>query len=277
MNGSFAAELLVLRRRASTWILLAIWAALSLLYGYLLPYITYRNNVAGPGRALPVELLPRQLVGNLIGGFPFYGGAIVLILGVLSFGSEYGWGTFKTLFTQRPGRLQVFAAKLLALALALVPFAVVTFALGAVASLLIARQEQAAVVWPPLSLLARGLLVAWLILAVWSAFGVMLAVLSRGIALAIGIGILYALAVEGLLSAFVNQVSLLRPLIKGFLRTNTYSLVKPLSTSVAASAAGPGAFGGPFVGSGQALLLLLAYLCLFLLVAAGLIRGRDVT
>jgi ABC-type transport system involved in multi-copper enzyme maturation permease subunit len=42
------------------------------------------------------------------------------MLGV--FGSEYGWDTLRTLFTQRPGRLQVLAAKLAALAIALVPF-----------------------------------------------------------------------------------------------------------------------------------------------------------
>ena len=38
------------------------------------------------------------------------------ILGVLSVGSEFGWGTWKTLLTQRPGRLTVFGAKLVALA-----------------------------------------------------------------------------------------------------------------------------------------------------------------
>ena len=44
------------------------------------------------------------------------------MLGVFALGSEYGWGTLKTLFTQRPGRLRVFAAKLAALGIVLVPF-----------------------------------------------------------------------------------------------------------------------------------------------------------
>ena len=41
-------------------------------------------------------------------GFPFFGGVLALMLGVLTLGSEYGWGTLRTLFTQGPGRLRVF-------------------------------------------------------------------------------------------------------------------------------------------------------------------------
>ena len=43
-------------------------------------------------------------------------------------------------------------------------------------------------------------------MAVWAALGVLLGVLTRGTALAIGIGILYGLVIEGLLSAFLDQV-----------------------------------------------------------------------
>ena len=49
MIGSISAELLVLRKRASTWILLAVWAVLGAFFGYVLPYTTYRN-ITGRGR-----------------------------------------------------------------------------------------------------------------------------------------------------------------------------------------------------------------------------------
>jgi ABC-2 type transport system permease protein len=202
VTGSVRAELLVLRKRASTWILLGIWATLALVFAYVVPYATYLNGSTPENLA---DVLPASLVGTLMGGFPFFGGVLALMLGVLAFGSEYGWGTLKTLFTQRPGRLHVFGAKLLALATALIAFVVAVFAIAALASYAIAVREGADVSWPSLSLCLRGLAAGWLILAVWAAFGVLLAVLFRGTALAIGVGILYAFVIEGLLGALATR------------------------------------------------------------------------
>jgi ABC-2 type transport system permease protein len=274
MVGSLRGELLVLRKRASTWILLSIWAALALVFAYVVPYAQYLN---GSTQASLADLFPANLVGTLMGGFPFFGGVLALMLGVLGFGSEYGWGTLKTLLTQRPGRLRVFAAKLLALAAVLVVFVLVVFALGALVSYAIAVREGADVAWPSTWLLLRGFAAGWLILAVWAAFGVLLAVLSRGTALAIGIGILYALVIEGLLSALATQVSLFDRLVEFFVRANGYSLVVPLGVSSDdAGDRGPGSFSGPFVAGEQALLVLASYLVVFIVVAALLLRRRDV-
>src|ERR687896_2684844 len=169
-------------------------------------------------------MLPEQLVGNVLVGFPFFGGVLILILGVLTLGSDYGWGTLKTLFTQRPSRLRVFAAKLGALGIVLVPFVLALFAAGTVASYVIAQIEGAPVDWPSAWLLVRALAAGWLILAVWAALGVLLGVLTRGTSLAIGVGILYALVIEGLLTAFADSISVLEPLTQVFLRANGYSL-----------------------------------------------------
>ena len=278
MSGSVAAELLVLRKRASTWILLAIWAALALFFSYVVPYVTYRNDGGGPLQVDLADLLPRRLVAGVSGGFPFFGGVFALMLGVLAFGSEYGWGTLRTLFTQRPGRLSVFAAKLIALATALVPFVLVVFLVGALSSYAIAQFEGAEVTWPSAWLLVRALAGGWLIMAVWTALGVLLAVLSRGTALAIGVGILYALVIEGLLSALADQVSVLEPLVEFFVRANAYSLVTGLGVSrddVAEN--GPGAFSGPYVDGEQAVVVLIVYLAAFLLLSGFLLRRRDVT
>ena len=274
MTRTVTAELLALRKRASSWILLAVWTTLALVFAYVVPYVTYLN---GSARDPLVDLLPHNLVGTLMGGFPFFGGVIALMLGVLALGCEYGWGTLKTLFTQRPGRLRVFAAKLVALAVALVPFVLVVFAVDSLASYTIALREGADLSPPSILFLLRGLAAEWLVLAVWAAFGVLLAVLSRGTALALGIGILYALVIEGLLSALATQVGLLDRLVEFFLRANAYSLVAGLGVSADQVADnGPGSFSGPFVDGAQALLVLGSYTAAFLVVTGWLLRRRDV-
>lgn len=272
MTGSIRAELLVMRKRLGNWILLGIWAMLALLFAYLVPYVTYLN-----GSGSLEALLPEQLVGTVMGGFPFFGGMLALMLAVLAVGSEYGWGTLRMLLSQRPGRLRVFGAKMVALAVALVAFVGVVFAAGALASTAIALREGAATQWPSTRLLLGALAAGWLILAAWAALGVLLAVLSRGTALAIGVGILWGLVIERLVSILVGEVTALDRLVDFFLRANAYSLVTPLGVSEADIAGnGPGAFEGPFVGGGQALLVLVVYTSAFLLLSGWLVRRRDV-
>jgi ABC-type transport system involved in multi-copper enzyme maturation permease subunit len=262
------------RKRASTWILLAIWAALALTFAYVVPYIQYTND---PERRSIAELLPESLVGTLLAGFPFFGGVLALMLGVLSVGSEYGWGTLKTLLTQGPGRLRIFAAKLIAVAATLLVFVLVAFLLGALSSLAIAANEGADVSWPDAWLLVRGLLGGWLVFAVWAALGILLAVVTRGTALATGIGILYAFVVEGLLSALAQEVSALDGLVEFFVRANGYSLVAVLGVNADdVSDRGPGSFSGPFVSGDQALVVLALYLAAFVVAAGWLLRRRDV-
>src|SRR5262249_49191035 len=139
------------------------------------------------------DFLPQSLTGTLLEGFPFFGGVFALMLGVFAFGSEYSWGTLTTLLTQRSRRTRVLASKLLALGVVLVGFVVSLFVAGAIASLVIARIEDAPANWPSAWLLLRALAAGWLMLAVWAAVGVLLGVLTCGTSLAIGVGILYAL------------------------------------------------------------------------------------
>jgi ABC-2 type transport system permease protein len=274
VTREIAAELLVLRKRAATWILLGIWTLLGVFFAYVIPYALDPEDATGGIETL----LPHSLAGNLIAGFPFFGGVFALMLGVFAFGSEYGWGTLKTLFTQRPGRFRVFTAKLAALAIALIPFVVVLFAAGAVASFVIAQIEGAPADWPSAWLLVRALAAGWLILAVWAALGVLLGIVTRGTSLAIGIGILYALVIEGLLSAFADSVGVLEPLTNVFLRANGYSIAAALGASVdSIESNGPGSFGGPFVASGQAVAVLAAFVAAFAAVSGTLLRRRDVT
>jgi ABC-type transport system involved in multi-copper enzyme maturation permease subunit len=281
MIGSIKAELLLLSKRAATWTLLGIWMALATFFGYILPYVSYRNDEPGANGQIPTSLddmLPHNFLGAMLGGFPFFGGVLILILGVMTLGSEYGWGTLKTLFSQRPGRLEVFGAKMIALGIWLLAFVAGSFIVGAAASYIIATVEDAAIDWPGMLSLLKGFAGAWLIMAVWAALGVLLGVLSRGTALAIGIGILYGLVIEGLISALFDQVDLLQPIIKVLIRANAYSLAAALGTSAEdASGNGPGAFSGPWVSGTQATSVLLLELGVFLVITAALLRRRDVS
>ena len=273
MTRQVIAELLVLRKRAATWILLGIWTLLGVFFAYVMPYALDPEDATGGIR----QFLPESLAGTLIDGFPFFGGVFALMLGVFALGSEYTWDTLKALFTQRPGRLRVFAAKLAALAIVLIPFVLVLFAAGAAASLVIAQIEGAPADYPSAWLLARAIAAGWLIMLPWAALGVLLGVVTRGTSLAIGVGILYALVIEGLLSAFADSVSVLEPLTQAFLRANGYSLAAALGASVdSIQSNGPGSYSGPIVGSAQALAVLVATAAAFAALAALVLRRRDV-
>jgi ABC-2 type transport system permease protein len=98
MTRDISAELLILRKRAAVWTLLGIWTLLGVFFSYVVPYaLDPEDATGGVG-----QFFPESLAGTLIGGFPFFGGVFALMLGVFAVGSEYGWGTLKTLFTQRP-------------------------------------------------------------------------------------------------------------------------------------------------------------------------------
>jgi len=272
------AETFLLRKRPGTWVILGIWAAVTLIFGYIFPYVGYQNGGGDFFEGLDV-MLPANLVATIGDGIPFYGGSLVLILGVLAVGSEYGWGTWKTVFTQRPSRSLVFGAKMTALGLATLPFVLVAYGIGAISSVSVALLEDGAMTWPSIATMTEGILSGWLVMSVWAATGVLLATWTRGTSLAIGIGILWALAFEGLLAAFANSVSWLEWLVDLLLRSNGYSLMRAVagaSEGDGPATDGPGAFNGPFVSATQAAVVLVAYLAVFLGGSLWLIRRRDV-
>jgi ABC-type transport system involved in multi-copper enzyme maturation permease subunit len=280
MANSIFAEVTLLRKRAATWTLLGIWLALSMLFSYGFPYFTYRGGSTFDGLTkadILASVIPSGIITTLSSGFPFYGGVIALMLGVLVLGSEFGWGTIKTAYTIGPGRLRLFAAKMIAVALILIPFVLIEFALGAIASTVIALTEGAPIHWPSPMEFVQAIAVGWFLLVVWATFGVLLAVVTRGTALAIGIGIIYALIIENLVGAFATSLTWLQPVVDQFLRASGYSLVRAAGLSLGGDANnGPGAFSGPFVSGVHAFAVLALYLVAFLTVSAVLLRRRDV-
>jgi ABC-2 type transport system permease protein len=74
MLASLSAELRKLRGRPATWLIAGVWLALSVVFGYLFPYLSYRGAFSGAGTAgTPAELvlaeaLPGRLAASAIQG-----------------------------------------------------------------------------------------------------------------------------------------------------------------------------------------------------------------
>jgi ABC-type transport system involved in multi-copper enzyme maturation permease subunit len=272
MWGNFRAEMIKIVRRPANWLLLAIAVGLGMLFTYVIPYAAYAGGTGGPtaDRGL-AAVLPEKLVGNAVGGLPVFLGAIMVILGVLAVGGEYGWETWKTVLTQGPSRLSVYAGKLAALAVAAFAVVVALFAAGAIASAVIAAVEDQPLAFPPVEDILVGLGGGWLLAAMWTAFGVLLAVLLRGVALALGLGLVWLLAVQNLLAL------LAAPLLSWVAELQKW-LPGPNAGAVAAAlGSAPDTPGvDPLVGGGSATLLVAAYLVAFCVLGGLILRRRDV-
>ncbi len=280
MLGSLSAELLKIRKRWAIRILVVIFVLVLVLLSYVLSYTIYKNPPPRFGENLPrgttiADLLSALYPPNFhrvaLSGAGGLGAAIAIILGVLVAGSEYGWGTYKTIFTQKPSRLTVWLAKFVALVLVSLFLAVLVMVAAAVTSAVLASIDGQALSWPDAWTVVRATGAEWLILVVWTGFGVLLAVLSQQSALAIGIGLVYVLVVEGIIFGIFGSNPTLQNFEKFFPGANVTAL---------ADAFGPpirGRFGGrpALVDPTQAVIVLVAFAAAFLVISSVLIVRRD--
>lgn len=274
MLHSYGAELFKLRKRPAVWVVAAVWLGLLLMFTELLPYISYRSAAnARQAERLLADLLPAKLPGHAIGGYPMWGGALIVVLGALCLGSEYGWGTLKTMLANRPGRLTVYLAQLGALATALAMLVVVAFALCALCSVLIANSAGASLDLPATGDVARAMGAGWLVLWMWCLFGVALAIALRGTALSIGLGLVWVMAIENLIRATAPLIDVLGKLEKALPGVNAGALVAAL---------GGGQGGGGYTGvsnlvsGGQGTWVVALYVVFFATAGALVLRRRDV-
>ena len=282
MIASFSAELLKLRKRPATWVLLGVVLGLTQLFGYVLPYsswLTSDQNFRTQGldpQAVLAGTLPGELVPTSLGGFPVFAGALALILGALATGSEYGWGTMQTALTQRPSRLAVHAGKLAALAASTLAIVAATFALNAAVASVIATVESRPLDYPSPAELAMGVGSGWLILGMWCGLGALLGFAFRGVALPIGLGVVWVLGVENLVSAVADSLLTgLRPLRDVLPGVNAGSLVWSLAPGGGSSGQAPPGVVDAVTG-GRATLSLALYVAAFAVAGALLVRRRDV-
>ncbi|HZB51435.1 MAG TPA: ABC transporter permease, partial [Mycobacteriales bacterium] len=156
---STRAELRRLLRWPATWVLVGVWSALSLTFTYVFDWISYRTGEAAGPAAAGVSLdglLPAAVPDVLVQGMPMFGGAIVMILGSLAVGSGYGWGTWKTVLTQGPGRLAAFGGTLVALGIVVAGTVLVTVGVDLAVSSLVAAVEGGSGAFPGSAGLARS-------------------------------------------------------------------------------------------------------------------------
>ncbi|WP_370615743.1 ABC transporter permease [Mumia sp. Pv 4-285] len=275
------AELAALVRRPGAWALLATAVVLSMTFAYLIPYISYRSGQSpaeGADAVSPEQLLastlPDQLVPNTLDGFPVFAGALALVLGALVAGSQYGFGTLKTLLVQRPGRLTVAAGQTVALVLSVGIGVLVLFGVGAIASTAIALGAGRTVAFPAPAHLLPGMAGGWLVLTMWATIGACLATVLRSVALPIGLGVVWVLGVENLVAAVASSVLTgmepVRDLLPG---ASAGSLVAALGPEQVGPAA-PGVTDA--LSGGRALVTVAAYVVVAVGVGWWRTRRRDV-
>ncbi|MGH3469552.1 MAG: ABC transporter permease [Thermocrispum sp.] len=273
MLTNVRAELTKQAYRPSSWLLLGIAALLTLTFAYVIPYAGYTGAVTGGPAAERglASMLPAQFVGSVLGGLPVFVGALSLIFGVLVAGSEYGFETWKSVLGQQPSRMTVYGAKLVTVAAGTLTGVLTLFTVTAVASLVVAGVEGHAVLWPDAGEIAVGAAGAWLVATMWGSLGVLLGIGLRSVALPIGLGLVWLLAVQNLLSGIAA------PMVPFIADLQTY-LPGPnagaLAAALGASTRTPGVEA--VVGAGHATIVLAAYLVAFCGLGGRLLRRRDI-
>lgn len=273
-------ELLRLRKWPAVWITLGAWLALSVMFGYLFTYLSYAsgdNTFASEGatkESLLAEMMPANVPDVFLQGMPMFGGALMMVLGAIVAGNGYGWGTWKTVFSQGTRRSGALIGSAAALTLVVAATLAVSLLVDLGLSLLIATTESQAVVMPSPDAVAEALGAGFLVLEMWALLGFLLGTLARGPALSVGLGLVWALVVENLLRG-VGQ-------LLGWVESLTAVLPGTAAGSLIGSIVGvePGGDGTPgvldTVSGGQAAVTVGAYILLAAVVSVVVVRRRDV-
>jgi ABC-2 type transport system permease protein len=279
--ASTRAELLRLRRWPALWVLVGIWISLNVTFGYVFDYIAYRSGDSSPigdgapPGALLAQLLPPAAPVTLVQGTPLFGGALVMIMAALAVGSGYGWGTWKTVFTQGPSRGAAFAGTLVALAVVVTGLVLVSAVVDLGISSGIAAIEGQAIDLPSSGDWLQALGTGLLVLGMWAAAGVLVGVVTRSPALGVGLGLVWALVVETLLRGISGVLPAIAPVTDHLPGTAAGSLVSALSQTQGGAAANtPGVVDiltGPAATGWLAV-----YVTGFAVLALVLVKRRDV-
>ncbi|MET9288951.1 ABC transporter permease [Nocardia beijingensis] len=275
--ASTKAEMLRLRKWPAFWIVLGTWILLNLTFAYLFNYLAYTSGESSrmsnglPREVLLQQMLPAAVPEVFTQGMAMFGGALMLILGALTVGSGYGWGTWKTVFTQGPSRVQAVAAVVVSLAAVVVALVCAAFVADiAVAALIAASQSQAPTA-PALDRSLLGILTGVAILGMWTLAGALIGAVARGPALAVGLGLVWVLVVENLLRGVAGIFAPIEVVTDHLPGTAAGSLAGAMRT-----VDGPATPGVLHVLSRtESLVVLAAYLVLFAVGTIWLIRGRD--
>lgn len=278
MGASFDTELRKLGRRPASWVIGFILVALITIFSYLLSYLfivgVEGGNPPPESEEFLYVLYPENFLSSVLQQFIDFGAALTLVLGALSVGSEYNWDTFKLMLIQGPQRVGYFSGKLLALTTVMAVFVLLSFAVGAVSSYIVAVLLDAPVEWPPAIEMLKAFGVGCLILTVFAAMGFFLATLFKGTSLAIGLGLVYVLVLENLFLGFAFDSETVDKISQALPGRNAIDLLGPFREG---SVAGTDIPGIEPVDVTQAALVLVAYLAVFVALSLLLFKSRDLS
>ncbi|WP_194833779.1 ABC transporter permease [Nocardia sp. XZ_19_369] len=274
--ASTRAEALRLRKWPAFWIVLGTWILLNLTFSYLFNYLAYTSGESTrmsnglPKEALLQQMLPAAVPAVFTQGMAMFGGALMLVLGALTTGSGFGWGTWKTVFTQGPSRISAVGGAVVSLIAVVVGLVLTAFVVDiGVASLIGATQSQSLAL-PSLNQSALGILTGIAILGMWTLAGALIGVVARGPALAVGLGLVWVLVVENLLrgvAAIFAPIAVITDHLPG---TAAGSLAGAMRTVGAGT---PGVLD--ILSRTEALIVLGGYIVVFVAGTLWLMRSRD--
>lgn len=198
MRRAFAAEVLKLRRKS-----VLVAGIVALLYAVLTTLVTVlpaksATEIRGPtGLTATLESLARPegattAFGNGVG----FLGVILLAVFISNVGFEYARGTFATALMKQPRRLQLLGGKMAALLLFLAGALAVAELAGLFVGLAVAPARGISTsAWLSMSGLAEGFGaygMALFVASAWASFGMAVAVFTRSVPIALGVGIAWA-------------------------------------------------------------------------------------
>ncbi|RJO71219.1 ABC transporter permease [Nocardia panacis] len=272
------AELRRLGHWPAFWIVLGVWQALNLVFAYVFNYLAYSSGESSrmsnglPREQLLGQMLPSAVPEVFTQGMAMFGGALVLVLGALAVGSGFGWGTWKTAFTQGPPRAAVLGATMLALLLVVVALVCAVFVVDTGVAAVIAGSQGASPALPSLSRALLGIGAGIAILGMWTLLGALIGAVARGPALAVGLGLVWVLVVENLLRGVGSIFAPIRGVTDHLPGTAAGSLAGAMRT--VAGSATPGVLDT--LSGSQSVILLALYAAVFVIGTLWLFRRRDV-
>lgn len=268
MVALLRSELFRLAKRPMPWVMLGILAALMLLfYGVSWAIIEAQpaRDTVGLRDDIRVVDVPQVALNGFVAPF---GTVMAVVLGASTVGTEFGWGTIRTLLPRAIGRVPLLLAKMVAVALVIAALVVVTsllaLGLGALVNGVVGIDggTDGAFALDFLAAVGRTIYV----MLPYAALAFLVALITRSNAAGITIGIVFFFA-EAIILQLVGLVDALDWVPEVFLSENV--------NAVASANGGAVQEGLPSAWRGAAVLL--AWTAAFLALALAIFRRRDVT
>ncbi len=188
MLAAISVQFLALRKRPLIKVMFGIYVGLMLLQFFapvgLLRIAPQLGNALNPAAALALKQtvqLPFAFA-TVFGQINGVGGLLLMMIAGAFVGGDYTWGMARALLARQPGRGRYLWSKFSALALLAAIWVIVSVPLGVACALLagLMLNLQQSIGLADLSLVLRGMLIAWLGLLPYLALATCWAVLGRG-------------------------------------------------------------------------------------------------